>query len=220
MSWRRTHLDYGRLVGRPFVHRSDDSVFKRLYLKDSIHVHMTTRRGPTPVSGRVEKPCAHEDFGVHRVHRGDDGNPGSKYDSEMLLDRRWPCRRGGSVSVRAPLFLGGIRREQARDAEGHRDEPRVDESAHLGVPGCQGRPERPAALAVRRWSSQYADAEWLDQGLPEVRRSNHHRRRAGEGRLEDLQRAHCQASGWPERFWRFLGWRRSTAAKAIGAPAL
>src|SRR6266700_2094225 len=78
-----------------------------------------------------------------------------KYENEMLHDWRWPCRRGGSVSVRAPLLLGGIRREQARDLEGHRHEARVDESAHLGVPGCEGRSGQPAALAVRRWSAQY-----------------------------------------------------------------
>ena len=64
------------------------------------------------------------------------------------------------------------------------------------------------ALAVRGWRSQYVDAERLEQGFLEVRRPGHDRRRAGEGRLEDLQRPRRQASGWPERLCRFLGGRR------------
>src|SRR4029077_2394096 len=64
---------------------------------------------------------------------------GCRYDTTALPHwRHAPPRRRGhrSARVRSPLLRGRIRLEQARDAEGRRDEDRVGEPAYLGVSGC------------------------------------------------------------------------------------
>src|SRR5213593_1507440 len=91
----------------------------------------------------------------------------------------------------------------------------MGEPSHLDVPRREKRRGQPAALAVRGWTPEHPDPQWLEQGLLEGWRSGHHRRRAGQGRFEHLQCAVGSAAGWPKRVCRIVWWRQSTAAEAL-----
>src|SRR5439155_6040738 len=165
-----------------------------------------------------QNSCARDGAGCTRIRIRDANAFQLIYEeNEAPHDWRRLHRCRCSASGWAPLLRGRVRCKQARDAQGQRDENRVGESTHLGVSGCDRRSRQRPAVAVRRWSSQYADTERLDQGFLEAGRSGQHRWRVGEGRLEDLQRARRQAAGWPERSCRFLRWRHSASGQALGA---
>src|SRR5262249_17079827 len=93
----------------------------------------------------------------------------------------------------------------------------MGEPAHLDLPRGEGRQGWRAAVAVRRRSAEYADAQRLESEFTESRRHDHHRRRAGEGRLEDVQRAHGEARRRTQRVRRIFRRRQPAAAETVAA---
>src|SRR5258706_4207612 len=93
----------------------------------------------------------------------------------------------------------------------------MDQPAHLALRGCEGRPRRGAALAMRGRCAQHPDAQRLVQNVPENERSDHDRRLRGQRRLQNLQHAHGQTPGRPERLRGILGAGRAASAQAVAS---